>query len=222
MLPSTARTHLQPKQTSPRNYATTNSLPRNPSSTTSHRKAITVASDDGRVRWTELSTGEKVARSTQQSFNFLVVIAGVLMTGAVATVLYLEVFSMDSKTAIFNRAADKVKKDARCVEVLGPKKEIIAFGEPSWSRWARNRTIASRTEKDKAGIDHLYMHFNVQGPLNAGVVNLHMTKRPDESEFEYRFLSLDVKGHERIYIENADAGKLDKRNQGKMFGVRWW
>lgn len=37
-------------------------------------------SDDGRYRWAELSGKEKVARATQQSFNFVIVIVGVVMT----------------------------------------------------------------------------------------------------------------------------------------------
>jgi import inner membrane translocase subunit TIM21 len=60
----------------------------------------------------------------------------------VAYLLYTDVFSTDSKTAIFNRATDELKADSRVVDLLGPSKEIRAFGEASWSRWARNRTIA--------------------------------------------------------------------------------
>src|SRR6266536_310897 len=44
------------------------------------RKQITVTTDDGRVRWADLSTREKAARTTQQSINFIVVITGVVMT----------------------------------------------------------------------------------------------------------------------------------------------
>lgn len=44
------------------------------------RRAITVTSDDGRYHWSELSTGEKAARSTQQSFNFLFASAGAIGT----------------------------------------------------------------------------------------------------------------------------------------------
>jgi mitochondrial import inner membrane translocase subunit TIM21 len=47
------------------------------------RKAITVTSDDGRLQWSELSTREKAARSTQQSVNFVIVAAG-----AAGTVTY--------------------------------------------------------------------------------------------------------------------------------------
>ena len=170
--------------------------------------------------------GEKAARTTQQTFNVGLVLLGILATGGVATVLWLEVFSTDSKTAIFNRAADRVRKDHACLELLAgegihTKRDIKAYGEPSWSRWARNRTIASRLEKDRAGVEHLHMHFYVEGPATKGTVNLHMTRRPGEKEWEYRMLALDVPGRERVYLENADAKAVDQRRQGKMFGVSW-
>ncbi len=44
------------------------------------RKQVTVIGDDGRIDWQDLSTREKAARTTQQSFNFLVVIAGAIGT----------------------------------------------------------------------------------------------------------------------------------------------
>lgn len=123
--------------------ATTSSLPNG--SKPPPRRAVTVVSDTGRVPWKELSVGEKAARTTQQSMNLGIVLLGVGMTVGVATVLYLEVFSSDSKTAVFNRAADRVRKDDRCIQLLagrGHGREIQAYGENSWSRWARNRFIA--------------------------------------------------------------------------------
>ena len=62
--------------------------------------------------------------------------------------------------------------------------------------------------------------------MNKGVVNLHMIKPPAESEgggeFVYKYLTLDVKGHQRIYLENADA-TLDSpaKNKTKLFGISW-
>jgi mitochondrial import inner membrane translocase subunit TIM21 len=40
------------------------------------RKSVTLVNDDGHVKWTELSAGEKVVRTTKQSVNLLVVLAG--------------------------------------------------------------------------------------------------------------------------------------------------
>ena len=38
------------------------------------------------------------------------------------------------------------------------------------------------------------MHFNVEGSLRSGVVNLHMIKVSDQADFEYKYLTLNVKG----------------------------
>lgn len=152
--------------------------------------------------------------------------------------MYTEVFSPDSKTAHFGRAVDQVKNDPRCTEILGDSKKITAFGEASWNKWRRNRPIAlvefhssysstnskprSNISKDQRGVEHLIMHFNVEGPLNEGVVNLHMIKRPSDDEFIYKYLALDVRGHQRIYLENADASAdSPAKNKSKFFGVSW-
>ena len=60
-----------------RGYATQSTLGR---STTPSRKQITVVSDDGRVQWKDLSRGEKAARTTQQTFNFGLILLGFVMT----------------------------------------------------------------------------------------------------------------------------------------------
>ncbi|KAH8804943.1 TIM21-domain-containing protein [Xylogone sp. PMI_703] len=202
------------------------------------RKAVTAFNDDGRVAWGELSAREKVARTTQQTFNFSMLVVGAVLTGGVAYFMYTDVFSPDSKTSHFNRAVDQVKRDSRCIELLGDSKKITAYGEPTWNKWRRARPIASTIQKDQRGVEHLKMHFNVslprakceldltrlqvEGPLNTGVVNLHMIKRPSDHEFVYKYLAVDVKGHPRIWLENADT-KPDSPGKSKtrFFGVEW-
>ena len=44
------------------------------------RRNVTILSDDGRYEWGELSGREKVARATQQSLNFVVIVAGAVLT----------------------------------------------------------------------------------------------------------------------------------------------
>jgi hypothetical protein len=46
----------------------------------SRRRAVTPFNDDGRVPWTDLSAGEKTGRAAQQTFNFGMVIAGLVLT----------------------------------------------------------------------------------------------------------------------------------------------
>lgn len=195
----------------PRSYAT---------SLKPKRRAITVTNDDGRYHWSELSTGEKAARSTQQSFNFVFVSAGAIGLCAVSYLLYQELLAPDSKTRQFNKAVDRIKADPECRKLLGPSSQIKAYGEPSSSKWARARPLAHTSEVDRFGTQHFRMHFHVEGPDAAGVVNIHMTKRSDEDELTYKTLSLSVPGEQTIYLENADAAS-PKRALGKMFGVQW-
>ena len=194
----------------------------------SRRRAVTVVNDTGHVPWKELRPGEKAARATQQTFNVGLILLGIAMTGGVATVLWLEVFSTDSKTSIFNQAADRVRKDEACRKLLAgdelsTKRDIKAYGEPSWSRWARNRTIASRIEKDRAGNEVLFMHFYVEGPVEKGTVRVEMVRRQGDKQWDYRLLALDVPGRPRHFLENpsANARKAGRGNRGTMFGVRW-
>lgn len=136
--------------------------------------------------------------------------------------MYTEVFSPDSKTAQLGRAFDQVRKDSRCTELLGNSKKITAYGEPTWNKWRRARPIAANIKTDQRGVEHLLMHFNVEGPLNKGIVNIHMIKPPADNEFIYKYLALDVPGHQRIYLENADAtADSPAKSKTKIFGVNW-
>ncbi|KAL2000778.1 hypothetical protein VTN02DRAFT_2643 [Thermoascus thermophilus] len=202
-----------------RAYATQGSLGREGSASGPTRKQITVMSDDGRLRWSELTGKEKVARATQQSFNFMIVVIGAVMTGGVFTFLYLDVFSPDSKTWQFNKAVDRIREDPRCTALLGDGNEIRAYGETTWNKWARNRPVATTIEKDRLGRDHLKMHFHVSGPLNEGTVSVHMIKPSSDHEFEYQLLALDVKGHPRVVLEHAPES--GKGGPLKIFGIQW-
>ncbi|KAL5343882.1 TIM21-domain-containing protein [Aspergillus crustosus] len=202
-------------RTSQSTYATHSDLGRG---TATRRRNVTVLSDDGRYTWGELSGREKVARATQQSFNFVVVLAGAVLTGGVFTLLYTEVFSPNSKTWQFEKAVERIKNDTRCTNLLGDKREIQAFGENTSSRWARNRPIATTIEKDQQGREHLRMNFHVVGPRNSGVVFVHMVKPSDKYEWEYRLLALEVKGS-RVVLEERHDPRVDK--EVKIFGIRW-
>lgn len=58
-----------------RTYATQTGLGKAPSPGPK-RKSVTPFNDDGRVKWADLSVGEKAGRATQQSFNFGFILAG--------------------------------------------------------------------------------------------------------------------------------------------------
>jgi import inner membrane translocase subunit TIM21 len=181
--------------------------------------------NDGTVSWNKLNVGEKVVRSGQQSFNFLVIIAGAALTIGIGSLLYSEVFSPSSKTVQFNHAVDRIRRSRECTDALcgsmGQGRDISAYGETTWNRWNRNRPIASRTHSDRAGIDHLNMHFHAEGPKAKGTVQVHMVRPHGSHEWEYHTLALDVPGRQRIWVENKEKAGIDKKG-GTMFGVKWW
>ncbi|KAL5365136.1 TIM21-domain-containing protein [Aspergillus floccosus] len=204
-----------------RSYATRSDLGGNSGTqSTPRRRRVGVLSDDGRYEWGELSGREKVARATQQSLNFVVIIAGAVLTGGVFYLLYSEVFSPNSRTWQYEKAVERIKNDSRCTDILGDRREIKAYGEATTSRWARNRPIATSLEKDRLGREHLRMNFHVEGPRNSGIVFVHMMKPLDKSEWEYQLLALDVKGHSRVILEQAQE-KPGVGKALKIFGIQW-
>lgn len=65
-----------------RTYATQNTGPTGLGATTigPKRRKVTAFNDDGYVRWNDLSTGEKAARATQQTYNLGMIIVGIVLT----------------------------------------------------------------------------------------------------------------------------------------------
>ena len=220
------RTFILPNSLFRRSYATQSSLTGTSASNSSRRKTITPFNDDGRVNWGNLSTGEKVARTTQQTFNVGLIIIGALGAGAVTTYLYQDVFSPDSSTAHFNRATSRIKGDARCIELLGKKIEFRNTLQQQHSRTfgAVGRRRAPTTfSKDKFGTEWMHMRFYAVGDQATGEVRLDMTKRPGETEWSTHKLWMDIRGGKRVVLEDVDAAKAEGRKvPGKMFGVRWW
>ncbi|KAK2070262.1 hypothetical protein P8C59_004773 [Phyllachora maydis] len=133
------------------------------------RRAVTPVHDDGHIPWSELSVKEKTGRVAEQTVNFGIIVLGVVLTGGVGYYLYQEVFSPDSKVAYYNRAVDRIRKDPRCLELLGQGNEIKAFGQETNSAWRRARPIASTLSSDGSGTEHLRIQFNVQGPKGTGI-----------------------------------------------------
>lgn len=146
-----------------------------------------------------------------------------VIQGAVSYYVYTEILSPSSKTSHFNRAVTRIRSHPDCVALLGgPGPQIAAYGEPSFSRWARNRFIASTSETDKWGTEHMRFKFYVEGSRNQGVVNVHLTRRPGQEEWEYQSMVCDVKGERRVVVEQKEEVGRGKGQGPKIFGARWW
>lgn len=181
---------------------------------------MTVINDDGRVPWNKLTAGEKVARTTQQTMNGGVIFVGAVASAGVAYLLWDQVFSTDSKVAHYNRAFDELKEHEKCIELLGPANELRAHGENSYNKWTRNRAIAATVKQDGAGKDHLMMHFYVEGPRASGTVRIHMVRPEVNAAYVYKTFTLDVPGHQTIYLRNETIPN-EKKSGFKFLGIQW-
>lgn len=58
-------------------------------------------------------------------------------------------------------------------------------------------------------------------------MQLHMIRHPKQGDgdFEYKYLFVDIKGHNRIYLKNADEEKKKAaaaaRKKTKFLGINW-
>lgn len=52
---------------------------------------------------------------------------------------------------------------------------------------------------------------------------MHLVRRAGQAEYDYKYFYVDVRGHQRIYLENADAAraKPGEKKGFRLFGVDW-
>ncbi|KAI9722489.1 MAG: hypothetical protein M1828_004736 [Chrysothrix sp. TS-e1954] len=205
---------------SARQYATQTSLGTTAAGFRPRRESVTVFNDDGRVKWGELTTSEKVARTAQSSFYSTLIGGGLVGSILVFTLLYTDVFSSDSSITQYNHAVDRLRSHPESLALLGgPAKKISALGDPTGTSWIRNRPRASM-ETDKFGTERMRMNVRVSGEEKTGTLHLLMMRRQDEKHWHYGHLFLDVPGQSRVWLEKGEE-QAKKKTPGKFFGVRW-
>ena len=121
------------------------------------RKQVTIRNDDGRVEWNELTIGEKAARTTQQTFNFGVVLAGLAGTVCITA-------RMDFQQLTWNRLLLATSYIQRCSPPTArPESSIepstvsgLTLKHSSYSALAkRSELLGSRRLIGGAGIGRL-------------------------------------------------------------------
>lgn len=52
---------------------------------------------------------------------------------------------------------------------------------------------------------------------------MHLVKYRGHHEFEYKYFYVDVPGHSRLYLENAEAAAQQAASAKgtKLFGIKW-
>ncbi|BFZ62968.1 mitochondrial import inner membrane translocase subunit tim21 [Saitoella coloradoensis] len=175
-------------------------------------KAI-VFKDDGRKKWSELGSGQKLTRATLTTGSLGIIVFGAVLLGTITYFFAEHVLMPTSETRIFGRAFDRVREDEEVRRVVG--EGMSAYGESQGTRLRRNAPVASKRYTDDKGLDHMIMRFYVQGELGQGEVHLAMTKKPEEDEFVYKYLFVDTPGDglpsKRIWLERDQQKKASTK-----------
>ncbi|KAF5377519.1 hypothetical protein D9615_005136 [Tricholomella constricta] len=139
-------------------------------------------------KWSELSTGGKVMRTTARTTNLTVILLGAGLSALLAYSLTSELFSKNSPTVLYGDACERIKASSKVSKYLhGP----LSFhnNPPSAIRPRhRNRHVTSQIMVDAYGQEHMIMTFYVQG-------------RPPGS---------DAPASEASYLETATEWTQDK------------
>ncbi|KAH7927361.1 hypothetical protein BV22DRAFT_974095, partial [Leucogyrophana mollusca] len=116
-------------------------------------------------KWSELSTGGKVVRTTQRTTNLTVILLGAGLSAVLVYALTSELFSKNSPTVLYGDACQRISASPRVAKYLhGPL--VFHNNPPSAIRPRhRNRHVSSQIAVDSAGREHMLLNFYVQGQV---------------------------------------------------------
>jgi len=114
-------------------------------------------------KWSELSAGGKVLRTTVRTTNLGVILLGAGLSALLIYCLTSELFSTNSPTVIYGDACERIKSSPRIAKYLNSPLTFHNNPPSALRPRHRNRHITSRVMIDSSGQEHMIMTFYVQG-----------------------------------------------------------
>ncbi|KAF8489577.1 TIM21-domain-containing protein [Gautieria morchelliformis] len=114
-------------------------------------------------KWSELSTGGKVLRTTARTTNFSVILIGAGLSAVLVYALASELFAKNSPTVLYGDACERIKASPL---INGHLRAPLTFhnNPPLMHRPRhRNRHVNFFQARDSSGREHLLLNFYVQG-----------------------------------------------------------
>ncbi|KAI0670171.1 TIM21-domain-containing protein [Trametes maxima] len=114
-------------------------------------------------KWSELSVGGKVARTTARTTNLAVILAGAGLSIVLIYALTSELFSRNSPTVLYNKACDLIKTSPQVRQYL--QEPLVFHNHPPTVARPRHRNhyVSSQIFVDSTGREHMLLNFYVQG-----------------------------------------------------------
>ncbi|KAK9476254.1 TIM21-domain-containing protein [Lipomyces japonicus] len=163
-----------------------------------------------------------IKKSIEYSFYTGIVAFGFGLSGLVIYYLFINLISPSGDLQIQNKTSNIIIKNRDVQALVGAK--MTVHGESSSNKWSRNRPVALTRVIDKRGIEHILMRFYVEGDLGEGTVLTELTKNPDDSAFQYKYLHVVVGDKIVKIIEDPQTLKKRTEESGgiKFMGVKIW
>eukprot|EP00912_Choanoflagellata_sp_UC4_P001297 UC4_evm4s805 len=157
--------------------------------------STSIAQRRAEAPWGELTVQEKVIEGTKLSGSVFVLSASAFILAGLFYNLGGELFSVDSKTALYLEAYDKIKKDVNVQKILGS--EVRRGGD--------QRPLHATNYRTVNGDEFTRMEFLVEGNLGKAIVHVEAKKNGILSGFgfSYSYLKLQAPryGSEDIIID---------------------
>ncbi|XP_069709382.1 mitochondrial import inner membrane translocase subunit Tim21 [Phaenicophaeus curvirostris] len=150
---------------------------------------------------TLLSAAQKVKEAGRDFTYFIVVLAGIGVTGGLLYVIFKELFSSSSPSKIYGDALEKCRSHPEIIGVFG--ESIKGYGEAT--RRGR-RQLVSHIEFIKEGLKHMRLKFYIEGSESGkrGTVHVEVKENPERGRFEVRYIFVDVDTYPRRTIVIED------------------
>ncbi|KAI0094562.1 TIM21-domain-containing protein [Irpex rosettiformis] len=119
-------------------------------------------------KWSELSTGGKVVRSTARMSNLFVILFGAGFTAVLVYALTSELFSKNSATVLYGQACELIKSSPNVTQYFrGP---LVFHNNPPSALRPRHRNdrVTSQSGRDTYGRETLLLNFYVEAKRRSG------------------------------------------------------
>ncbi|KIJ68678.1 hypothetical protein HYDPIDRAFT_173342 [Hydnomerulius pinastri MD-312] len=199
-------------------------------------------------KWSELSTGGKVIRTTQRTTNLTVILLGAGLSAVLVYALTSELFSKNSPTVLYSDACERIKASPRVAKYLHAPLTFHNNPPSSVRPRHRHRHVASQIAVDSSGREHMLLNFYIQGSSTASAsasaatdeeeiqwadyvesltaltmddVKAKVTPVVDSAKRAFRYLSGDiVPSPVSPLVTEKDQGKeQEKGEEGSLWGL---
>ncbi|KAG8220038.1 TIM21-domain-containing protein [Butyriboletus roseoflavus] len=114
-------------------------------------------------KWSELSVGGKVLRTTQRTTNLTVILLGAGLSAVLVYALTSELFSKNSPTVLYSDACERIKTSPRVAKYLHAPLTFHNNPPSSVRPRHRHRHVASQIAVDSSGREHILLNFYIEG-----------------------------------------------------------